>query len=175
MIYVGGPKALEAIGSAARSDDRALADSATQALGKWLTPDVAPVLFDLAKHGNEEFRVRCLRGYIRVIRQFGLKTNERLKMSKQAFAAATRDDERKLVLDTYTRFPTAASLNAVTPHLSDPALKEDAAKAAVMICEKIVNTDRKAVAAVIPKVIASASDPDVLNRAKVVANQAGMN
>ncbi len=42
LIYVGGQKALEAIGTAANSDDDALADAATQALGKWLTPDVAP-------------------------------------------------------------------------------------------------------------------------------------
>jgi HEAT repeat protein len=175
LIYVGGPRALQTIGTAARSDDTALADSATQALGKWLTPDVAPVLLELAKNGREEFRVRCLRGYIRVIRQFGLKTNERLKMSKQAFDAATRDDERKLLLDTYTRFPAPASLNAVTPHLKNPALSADASRAAVMICEKIVNTDRKAVAAVMPKILAAASDPEIVSRAQVVASQAGLN
>ena len=172
LIYVGGQKALEAIGTAASSDDDVLADAATQALGKWLTPDVAPVLLELATSGNEKYRVRCLRGYIRVIRQFGLKPNQRLRMSKQAFGAATRDEERKLVLDTYTRFPAVSSLNAVTPHLSNPALKEEASKAAVMICEKIVNTDRKAVAAVMPKILAATNDADTVRRANVLISQA---
>ena len=172
LIYVGGAKALEAIGEAARSDDNALADAATQALGKWLTPDVAPVLLELAKDGREEYRIRCLRGYIRVIRQFGLKTGQRLQMSKQAFGVATRDEERKLILDTYTRFPTVQSLRAVTPHLKTPTLKHDASRAAVMICEKIVNTNPEAVAAVIDKVRAAASDQDIINRAEVVAAQA---
>ena len=172
LIYVGGAKALEAIGSAATSDDNAIADAATQALGKWLTPDVAPVLLELAKNGKPEYRIRCLRGFIRVIRQFGLRTGQRLQMSKQAFNAATRDEERKLVLDTYTRFPTLQSLKAVTPHLNNPALKEDASRAAVVICEKIVNTDAAAVAAVIGKVADASRDQDIVNRAKVVASQA---
>jgi HEAT repeat protein len=172
MIYVGGQQALAGIGSAAKSNDPALADAATQALGKWLTPDVAPVLLDLAVNGNESFRVRCLRGYIRVIRQFGLKTNERLKMSKTAFAAATRDDERKLVLDTVTRFPSVAGLRFVTPHLGDESLQTDAAKAAIMIGEKIVVQDPHAVAGVIPRIIAATTDPELVQRATVLAERA---
>ena len=42
------------------------------------------------------------------------------------------------------------------------------------ICEKIVNTDRKAVAGVMPKVISSISDDDLAKRAQVVASQAGI-
>lgn len=172
LIYVGGTKALDGIGAAAKSGDDALADAATQALGKWLTPDVAPVLLDLAQNGNEKYRVRCLRGYIRVIRQFGLRQGQRLQMSKTAFKTATRDEERKLVLDTLTRFPSAASLKVIMPHLSDPALQDEAGKAAVTICEKIVNTDRKTVAAAMPKVLAAINDPELASRAKVVISRA---
>jgi HEAT repeat protein len=175
LIYVGGAKALDGIGVAANSVDDGLADSATQALGKWLTPDVAPVLLTLAKSGNQKYRTRCLRGYIRVIRQFGLKSNQRLQMSKSAFKAATRDEERKLVLDTLTRFPSVAALRMITPHLSNPTLKEDASKAAVVICESIVNTNREVVAAAMPDVLAATSDPEVTSRAKVVIAQAKPN
>ena len=79
MIYVGGKKAIEGIAEAANSKDDAIADAATRALGKWLTPDVAPVLLELAKDGNPKYRIRCLRGYIRVFRQFGLKSGQRLQ------------------------------------------------------------------------------------------------
>lgn len=175
LIYVGGAKALAGIGQAAQSTDLELADSATQALGKWLTPDVAPLLLNLAKQGHEQFRVRCLRGYIRVIRQFGLKENERLRMSRLAFDAATRDEERGLVLDSLTRFPSAASLKMITPYLSSPALKEEASAAAVMICEKIVNTERAVVAAAMPKILAATTNQEIAKRAKVVIAQANSN
>jgi HEAT repeat protein len=172
LIYVGGEKALEGIAEAARSGDDALADAATEALGKWLTPDVAPVLLELAKSGDEKYRVRCLRGYIRVIRQFGLRPGQRLQMSKLAFNTATRDEERKLVLDTLTRFPSPAALRMSLAHLGDEALREDACKASVTICEKIVDSDRKAVAEAMPTVLAAISDEELTDRAKVVIKRA---
>lgn len=172
LIYVGGTKALAGIGAAAKGGDDALADSATQALGKWLTPDVAPVLLDLAQSGNQKYRVRCLRGYIRVIRQFGLRPGQRLQMSKTAFKAASRDEERKLILDTLTRFPSAAALKMITPHLNNPSLQGEASKAAVTICEKIVDTDRQAVVDAMPKVLAAISDEQLANRAQVVLSRA---
>ena len=168
LIYVGGEKALVGLQAAAKGKDDAGADAATQALGKWLTPDVAPVLLDLAQSGNPKYQVRCLRGYIRVIRQFGLRPGQRLQMSKQAFAAATRDEERNLVLDTLTRFPSAQGLRMITPHLKTPALSEEASKAAVTIAEEIVNSDPKSVAAVMPKVVAATKNSDIVSRAQVL-------
>ncbi|MCP4885250.1 MAG: hypothetical protein GY904_01345 [Planctomycetaceae bacterium] len=168
LIYVGGEEALAGVKAAAEGAENSAADAATQALGRWLTPDAAPVLLELAQSGNPEYRVRCLRGYIRIIRQFGLKSGQRLKMSKQAFATATRDEERKLVLDTITRFPSAQGLKFITPHLKSASLSEDASKAAVMIGEKIVDNDPKSVAAVMPKVVAVTKDSTIADRAKVL-------
>jgi HEAT repeat protein len=173
LILVGGGKALAGLDAAAKSSDDVAADAATQALGRWLTPDVGPVLLELAKNGNEKYRIRCLRGYIRVIRQFGLKPNQRLQMSKQAFATATRDEERKLVLDTLTRFPSPAALRMVTPHLTNAALRDEACQAAVTICEKIVTTNPAAVAAAMPQVIAVSEDQALTNRAKVLVDRVG--
>ena len=168
LVYVGGEKALAGVRAAAKGNDDSAANAATQALGKWLTPDVAPVLLDLAQSGNQKYQVRCLRGYIRIIRQFGLRPRQRLQMSKQAFAAATRDEERKLVLDTLTRFPSAQGLRMITAHLKTPALREEASKAAVTIAEKIVNNDPKSVAAAMPKVVAATKNADIANRATVL-------
>lgn len=168
LIYVGGEEALSGAQAAAMSDDDSAADAATQALGRWLTPDAAPVLLELAKSGNPGYRVRCLRGYIRIIRQFGLKPAQRLEMSKRAFAAATRDQERKLVLDTLTRFPSKQGLKMIIPHLGNSLLCEDASKAAVAIGEKIVDNDPKSVADAMKKVVAAAKDEETVNRAKVL-------
>jgi HEAT repeat protein len=168
LVYVGGEQALAGVRVAAEGNTDSAADAATQALGKWLTPAAAPVLLELAKTGNPKYRVRCLRGYIRIIRQFGLRAGMRLQMSKLAFAAATRDTERKLVLDTLTRFPLVQGLRMITPHLKTPSLSEDACKAAVMIGERIVGSDPKLVAEAMAKVVAVTKDVEIANRAKVL-------
>jgi HEAT repeat protein len=168
IIYVGGETALAGVTAAAEGDDDSAVDAATQALGKWLTPDAAEVLLELAESGNPAYRVRCLRGYIRIIRQFGLKTGQRLQMSKKAFAAAGRDEERKLVLDTLTRFPSSQGLKMIEPHLETPSLSEDASIAAVKIGEKLVDSDSKLVADVMTKVVATTTNEETANRAKVL-------
>jgi len=171
LIYVGGPQALAGAQAAAEGDDENAANAATQALGRWLTPDAAPVLLELAKSGNPAYRVRCLRGYIRIIRQFGLRPGQRFQMSKLAFAAASRDEERKLVLDTLTRFPSIQGLRMVVPHLANSSLREEASKAAVSIGEKLVNNDPKSVANAMTKVIAATQDEEIAKRAKVLLSR----
>ena len=168
LIYVGGKQALAGAQAAAKGDDQSAADAATRALGRWLTPDAAPVLLELAKTGNPAYRVRCLRGYIRIIRQFGLRPGQRLQMSKMAFAAASRDEERKLVLDTLTRFPSTQGLRMIIPHLQNSSLSEDASKAAVTIGEKIVDNDPKLVADAMTKVVAATKNEEIAKRAKVL-------
>jgi HEAT repeat protein len=172
LIYVGGQQALAGAQAAAAGDDDAAANAATQALGRWLTPDAAPVLLELAKSGNSAYRVRCLRGYIRIIRQFGMRPGQRLQMIKLAFAAASRDEERKLVLDTLTRFPLPQGLKMIIPHLGNSSLSEAASNAAVKIGEKIVNQDPKSVADAMTKVIAVTKNEDIAKRAKVLISRA---
>ena len=171
LIYVGGQRALAGAQTAAAGDDDATANAATQALGRWLTPDAAPVLLELAKSGNSAYRVRCLRGYIRIIRQFGMRPGQRFQMSKLAFAAASRDEERKLVLDTLTRFPLPQGLKMIIPHLGSSSLSEAASSAAVAIGEKLVNQDPKSVANAMTKVIAVTKNEDIAKRAKVLISR----
>lgn len=171
LVYVGGEEALEGVQAAAEGGDTSIANAATQALGKWLTPDVAPVLLELAQSGNRSYRVRCLRGYIRVIRQFGLRPGQRFQMSKKAFAAASRDEERKLVLDTLTRFPLSQGLKMVASHLENPTLRDSASRSAVSIGEKIVNQDPKTVAAAMKQVLALSDDQELVERAQVLLSR----
>ncbi len=92
-------------------------------------------------------------------------------MSKLAFAAASRDEERKLVLDTLTRFPSIQGLRMVVPHLANSSLREEASKAAVSIGEKLVNNDPKSVANAMTKVIAATQDEEIAKRAKVLLSR----
>ncbi|MDO4569371.1 MAG: DUF1080 domain-containing protein [Planctomycetia bacterium] len=95
---MGGPAASRLLGELALRDNDALSDAATQALGKWATVDAAPVLLRLAKtHPVEKYRVRTLRGCIRIVRQLGLSPLVKKQLCHAAAACATRDEERKMI------------------------------------------------------------------------------
>ncbi|MEE8450306.1 MAG: HEAT repeat domain-containing protein [Thermoguttaceae bacterium] len=169
---VGGAKALQGVATAARGGSDEIQDAATRVLGQWTSPDVAPVLLDLAeKAGPLKYRVRCLRGYIRIIRQFGLPAEERLAMCRKALAAAGRDQEKRLVLDAVTRIASPAALALVEAHLADAELREAAIAAAILIAEKIVDTEPAAVAAAMAKAVKS-TDADVAAQAKTLLRRA---
>lgn len=172
---VGGQKALEGVSAAAKTGSEELQDAATRVLGGWMSPDAAPVLLDLAQKGSDKFKVRTLRGYIRIIRQFGLPVDQRLAMSQTAMDVATRDDERRLVLDALTRVPSAAAMNMVVANLDNPDLKEAAAAAAVAIAEKLLAADPAVVVAAMEKAFEATSNDELSKRARSLRNRARRN
>jgi HEAT repeat protein len=175
MGVVGGQKALDGVSAAAKTGSEEVQDAATRALGEWMSPDAAPVLLDLAQKGSDKFKVRTLRGYIRIIRQFGLPDDQRLAMSQTAMDVATRDDERRLVLDALTRVPSAAAMNLVVAHLDNPGLKEAAAAASVAIAEKLLGANPELVVEVMEKAIEATSNDDLAKRARSLRNRARRN
>ena len=89
LSALGGEKAAEALATVAMGRDDALTDKATQLLGQWTTPEVAPFLIEIAeKHPVERYRSRTLRGYLRVIRQMGLPVEQKVQMAEKAVAVA---------------------------------------------------------------------------------------
>lgn len=169
---VGGPKALEAVANAAKSSDEALQDAATRVLGEWMSPDAAPLLLDLATSGSEKFRVRALRGYIRIPRQLDVPDAERIAMCRRALSAATRDDEKRLVLEVLGRYPSADSLAVAASLLDDAKLKQAAAETAVEIAQKAKDAPPAAVAEAMKKAAPALSDPELARRAKALGRRA---
>ena len=101
---VGGPQALAIVSANARSDNPDIQDAATRALGDWRTPDAAPELLDLAKTlGDAKFKIRALRGYLRIARQMDLPDERRLEMCKEALQLAQRGEEKKLAMELMGR------------------------------------------------------------------------
>ena len=169
---VGGSAALEGVSAATKDADEAIQDAATRVLGGWMSADVSPVLLELAKTGPDKFKVRCLRGYLRVARQLKVPNQERIKMSSQALEIAERDDEKKLAFEILTRYPTGKSLSLVVPYLDHDSLKKSAAMAAVVISENVVDRIPKAVAPAMAKAIEATDNPDVAARAKALLDRA---
>jgi HEAT repeat protein len=168
---VGGQTALKGVAAAVREGNDELQDAATRVLGGWMTPDVAPVLLELASTGSDKYKVRTLRGYIRIIRQFGLPDDERLAMCRKAMEAATRNQEKQLVLDALTRIASPAAMEMIASHLDDPGLNKAASAAAVTLGEQIVD-QHPAIVADAMKKAQTTSDKNVAKRAKILQSRA---
>jgi HEAT repeat protein len=169
---VGGERALQGVVEAARSSDEQLQDAATRVLGEWMSADAAPALLELAKTGNPKFRVRTLRGYLRIARQLDVPTAERIAMCATALKTAERNEERNLAIETLGRYPALEALDIVEPALEQPALRQAAAKSAVAIGSKLVDSQPARVARAMKKVLAATDDPDVIASAKQLLSQA---
>jgi HEAT repeat protein len=170
---MGGAKALGAVAAAAKDPDAGLRDTATRLLGQWMTADAAGVLLDLAKTAADASnRSRALRGYLRIARQLTPPGPQRLAMYREAWAVCPRDEERKLVIDILRLAPSPESLSLVAAQLGNPALKQEAAGAAVAIAEKIVGKQPKAVAEAMKQVLAASPGRTVAARAEEVYRKA---
>lgn len=134
---VGGAKALQAVAAAAKGSQPELRETASRVLGEWMTMDAAPVLLDLAKNAAEaKYRIRALRGYIRLLRQFPLSDEERATMCRIAMQAAERDAEKRLVLEVLDRYASTEMLQLAIEAVKVPSLKEEAAAVALAIAER---------------------------------------
>jgi HEAT repeat protein len=170
---VGGAKALEGVSAAASDANEDVQNAATRVLGGWMSADAAPVLLELAKTGNDKFRVRCLRGYIRIARQLDVPRNERIAMCREALAVAQRDDEKKLALEVLERYPSGQSLTVAVDLLQSETLKEAAARAAVAIAgERAVAARPALVAKAMEEVLEATADSELSANAKALLRRA---
>lgn len=135
---LGGKTALATVAEAAKSSDADLQDAATAVLGNWLSADVAPVIWSLIEsNAAPRYRVRLIRAYIRVARQFRVPDQERLEMCRKALSVAERPDERRLVLDVLRRNPSPESLALAAELVAQSDIQEAAGDAVVTIAEKL--------------------------------------
>jgi HEAT repeat protein len=170
---MGGEKALQAVAAAGKDASPEIQDVASRALGEWMSADAGPSLLDMAKTaGDAKYKIRALRGYIRIARQLNLPAETRLAMFRTAMEVAQRNEEKQLALDILTRIPSAATLQLAVSRLGDPALKDAAADAAVKIAGKVVGPEPKAVAEAMQKVVESGIGGNSANRAKQLLEQA---
>jgi hypothetical protein len=138
VAAVGGTKALQTVGAAAKSSDPALQDASSRLLGEWMTIDAAPVLLDLAKTApGDKYQVRALRGYIRIARQFVMADPQRIEMCEKALEAARQPAEQKLVLEVLKRYPSLDALKLAIKIGQSADLKDDATQASLAIATKL--------------------------------------
>ena len=138
---MGGPESLEAIAAAGKNVSPELQDTATRLLGEWMNVDAGPVLLDLAKNAPiEKYRIRAIRGYIRLVRQFNMPAEQRAEMCGKALRTAERTTEKKLVLNEVMGLEKYASpqmLEVALEAKKDPAVRDDATRIAAAIAKKL--------------------------------------
>lgn len=135
---VGGTKALETMGAAAKSKDPLLQDVGSRLLGKWNSVDAAPVLLDLAKTSPDvKYQLRGLRGYIGLVRKFPMADAERAEMCQKAFDAAKQSAEQKLVLDVVKLHPSLETLKFAIKTIKVEGLKDEATQATLVVAQKL--------------------------------------
>jgi HEAT repeat protein len=135
---MSGPKALDTIATAVKSGNPQLQDAATRVLGETMSLDAAPVLLDLAKTASEDkYKVRAVRGYIRIARQFVMPEPQRAKMCAQALEVAARPEEQKLILAVLERYPHIETLKVAVKLTQNPDLKDDARRVSMVIAQKL--------------------------------------
>ena len=138
---MGGPSSLAAIATAGKDASPELQDAATRVLGQWMNVDAGPVLLDLAKNAPvEKYRIRAIRGYIRLARQFNMTAAQRAEMCAKALQAAGRTTEKQLVLKEVIgleKYASPAMLQLALEAKKDPALKDDATRISKAIAQKL--------------------------------------
>ena len=138
LTAIGGTTALETVSAAARSNDDAIQDAATRLLGRWLTADVAPVMLDLAKTlASDKYKVRALRGYVRIARQLNMTAAQRMAVCRNTLAIARRDADRLLVFEVLRRYPTSEGLALAVSCLGDDALRGQACSTLVSMAPQV--------------------------------------
>ena len=99
------------------------------------------MLLDLARTAHEEkYKVRAMRGYIRLVRQFVMSDEQRVEMCRTALETAGRNAEKKLVLEVMRRYPSGQMLKLAVETAKVPGLKDDAAATSLAIAQRIGGT-----------------------------------
>lgn len=140
LNIVGGAKALEAVAAAAQSSDEELRDAASRVLGQWKSVDAAPVLLKLQKATDDDrLKIRAIRAYIRIARQFDMPDDQRAAMCRTALEAADRDADKRLVLEVLLRYPSEEMQAIAKEAAENPALKEQALLVVMGMASKGIN------------------------------------
>jgi len=152
---LGGERSLAAIRAAVQSADEKTHEAGVRALTGW--PDVTPLadLLTLAKdEKSNTLSVLSLRGYVRLVGLPSKRTGpETVKLYEDAFPAAKRPDEKKMILGGLGEIKDAKALEAVVPYLSDEALTSEACAAAIKIAKETWQSNKDLAKSAMTKVL----------------------
>jgi len=164
---LGGKVAIDAVQKAVADPTVEIQDTATRVLGEWPDPDAAPVLLGVMQsEAGERFKIRALRGYIRIVRQMDTSHEHRFNMCMEALALADRDEEKMLLVDALGRIITPASLAKLSEFLDQPTFAEQAATSAISVGKAFLTQMPDEVAAVMRQILEITQNTETRRKAE---------
>jgi len=127
MGRIGGAKALTAVLDAVKSDDAEIKDAGIRALADWPDASALDGLMGIVKTGELKHQVIALRSGLKLLQTSGLSDADKLKRVKEALAAVSRPEEKRLVLGAVGQIKSSAALQLAASYLDDASLQSDAA------------------------------------------------
>ncbi|MDO4573746.1 MAG: hypothetical protein Q4D98_00870 [Planctomycetia bacterium] len=171
LKVIGGKTALACVSRACW--EAATQEVATRILGEWNDPQTieasAEVCLKLAREATDEkYRIRGLRSYIRIPRQFNLPEEKKIAMCRTFFDTARRPEDKLLVFDVLKRVISPATAEAAFSYASDEACREAACRCVVTIAKEVKGKSPQ-MATLLERVLATTSDEEVKREAKILA------
>jgi HEAT repeat protein len=150
----GGAAGYETFVAYADDKDPAIQDAAVRMLAEARDPAaIAPLLKVARKTGNETHQALALRGAVQLARTGVADPDLRIRLFGEVLAIAKRPDERRLAIGACGDVPTMAALEFVAAQLDSKDVSEEAAAAAVRICQRMSGGDAARRTAVLQKVM----------------------
>jgi len=133
LAKIGGNEAFKVIDGKRDAENEMVKNAAVRALAGWKDPVALDSLWIIAtSSGNQEHRVKALRGYVRLCRMpTGRDAADTFAMLAGAMKLAKSVEDKKLVLAALGDVPHVKTLEFLSNYLKDPAFKAEAQDAVV--------------------------------------------
>lgn len=167
---IGGSRSLELVRAAVSSPDEARRASGHQALFHWPDSAVAPDLAKLAETtGDKDLKIRAVQELARVVVGPGsLSDDDRLALLTRGFNAASRNEDKRLILDRAREVHTFAAVKFAAAHMAEPRLASQAIATVVDLLhrDEIRKPNQAEADAILDQVIKLSKDKSLVERAK---------
>lgn len=172
LRQIGTADALRSVRAARRDVNADVRDAAVRALADWSSDATLDDLIAIAR-GKESLthQVLALRGYVRLAGAGERTPGDRLTMLQTAMSAATRPEEKKLVLGALGEVKSVEALAATQPYLADAALREEAAAAVVKIAGSLETAPASDLRPALNQVLAVSQNADVSRNATQILSR----
>jgi HEAT repeat protein len=147
LALLGGNEALAVLSSSAGGSNEEVKDAAIRALANWPDFPATTPLLVIASDPNTKrvHNVLAVQAVARLVKSSDKEPAAiRLKTAIAGMHAATRDEEKKLMLSALASVPDRSAGEAIKPFLSIPKYQQEAGLAAVTLAEALRKTDKPA-------------------------------
>jgi HEAT repeat protein len=140
---VGGKELMNITVREAQRGDEQIRKAAIYSLAAWSDTDVLDILIDFGRNEqNERFRIIALRGALRILRENPMGEQRALSYFQEIMNAATRPEEKRLILAGLAEIKTTSSLRLISSVLDDSDINHEAFLAALMVSSLADDKDK---------------------------------